>query len=115
MTPLRALGVVLAVVGLVLSLAPTLIHDPGPAADIFAAVERRIPWGGVCGLGLALLFYAQGRPLPKRAAVAAVWLIVGVLIARTIGITLDGWHPRQAMWWVAEAALGAAAWWYARR
>lgn len=110
MTPLRIVGAALVLAGLVLAFAPTLLYDPGPAVDTFAQIERRIPWGGLAGLGALLIARTQLRPWTVTLAHVVLWLMVGFLVARLAGLALDGAEPpRQWMWVAVEAVLGLAA------
>lgn len=116
MTAVRVIGALLALVGLVLTVAPTLAHDPGPAADTFAAIERRIPWGGLAGAGALLMARRALRPWQATIAAAIFWVTLGLLVARLVGLALDGADSsRQWLWVAVETAivLGAAA--YLRR
>lgn len=110
MTLLRIVGAALLATGLVLAGAPSLVSDVGPAADTFAAVERRIPWGGLAGVGMLLLARTQLRPWAVTIVSAILWVTTGLLGARLLGLALDGSHPRQWMWVAVElaVALGAA-------
>ncbi len=105
----QIVGAVLALVGAVLACAPTLVHDPGPAADVFAAIERRIPWGGVGGLGVLLLVHTRLRPWTSTVASAVLWLTAGLLAARVVGLALDGTDDKQWMWVGVEALVAGAA------
>jgi hypothetical protein len=111
--PLQVLGVLVALGALVLVLAPTLAHDPGPAPDLFEAIERRVRWG--LGVGVGALLVA--RPWRRPWSVVFAWVLLcgsgGYLIARLIGIALEG--PGSGMQWVwtgVEVVLCAltAAW-----
>ncbi len=112
----RILGALLVLAGLTWACAPTLVSDPGPAADSFAAIERRIPGGGVAGLGALLIARTALRPWAVTIASFVLWVMAGLLVARTIGLALDGADSgRQWMWWGVEAALLAVAALYLRR
>lgn len=106
MTPLRIVGVLFAIVGLVLACSPTLAFDPGPAADTFEAIERRIPWGTLAGVGALLVARTKLRPWRVSIASFVLWVTAGILAARLIGLALDGADSaRQWMWVAVEAAL----------
>jgi peptidoglycan/LPS O-acetylase OafA/YrhL len=110
MTPLRLLGGVVAVVGLALACFPTLVSDPGPAADTFEAIERRIPWGTLAGVGALLVARTKLRPWRVTFAAVVCWVTSGILAARLIGLVLDGADSgRQWMWVGVEAVLIALA------
>jgi hypothetical protein len=110
MTTVRFAGAFVALVGVVLACFPTLVSDPGPAADTFEAIERRIPWGTLAGVGA--LFVARTRLRPFWTSIAAVvcWVTSGILVARLIGLVLDGADSgRQWMWVGVEVVVIALA------
>ena len=114
--PLQILGGLLVLAGLVLACAPTLVHDPGPAADTFAAIERRIPWGALGGLGALLIARTQLKPWKITIAAFVVWVTTGILVARGIGLALDGADSaKQWMWFGVEVVVIAAAAVYIKR
>lgn len=104
-SPLQVLGVLLILGGVVLTFMPTLVFDPGPAKDLFATIERRIPWGGIAGLGLLFVLHTQWKPWVRSLAAFVCWATTGALFARLVGLVLDGSHSRQWMWVAAEAAV----------
>ena len=62
MSLLRQAGLLLVVIGLLLAVMPTMAHDPGPAADTFQAIERRIPWGGCWASGHSCTLVSSSSP-----------------------------------------------------
>jgi hypothetical protein len=110
-TPLQWIGALACLGGLVLVLAPTLVSDPGPAADTFEAIERRVRWGALAGLGALLLVHTRLRPWPTTVAMAVLMVTAGFLVARIIGLVLDGMDSgRQWMWTGIEVAIVLVAW-----
>lgn len=108
--PLRMLGGALALAGLVLAFAPTLVSDPGPAADSFAAIERRIPWGLLLGVGAFLVARTQLKPWSHTLASFVFWVVIGILVARGIGLALDGADSgMQWVWVLVEVIVIAGA------
>jgi hypothetical protein len=63
---------------LVLATVPTLISDPGPAADSYEAIERRVWWGALAGLGALLATLPSVRPW----SVAFVSFVAGLYLRR---------------------------------
>ena len=115
MTPAQALGAPLVIAGLVLTLVPSLVGDSGPAPNTFAAIERRIPWGALAGLGALLVARTQLRPLNISFAWLVFWATSGVLVARLLGLALDGADSRaQWMWVGVEIVVVVASIAYAR-
>lgn len=107
---LKAFGLLLALAGLLLAALPTLLNDPGPAASSFEAIERRIWWGGLFGVGLLLLTHTQLKPWLFTLSAATFWIIGGMLVARTIGLVLDGADSgKQWFWFVVELVIVVVA------
>lgn len=115
MLAVRIVGGLLLVLGVLLVLDPGLIGMEPVTDDVFAAVERRIPGGGVAGLGAVMLTWQPGVGRLAHLSGFVLWLCLGLLVARFYGIVVDGVHPRQWMWVVVEAAIvavaGAGLWW----
>ncbi len=110
---LRIIGVVLIVVGITLALNPELVSKKPIPSDTFEATERRIWWGLLIGFGLLLLFHHQLQPWLLTLAATSASLLIGLLIARLIGIMLDGSVIKQ---WINVGIelviLAPLVWWY---
>ena len=116
MTPTRIAGLLLIVAGLVLSVAPTLVHDPGPAADTFAAIERRVWWGALAGFGALLFTRTALKPWVETIASFVFWIVGGFLAARVIGLALDGTDSsKQWMYTGLEVVICVVVWLFLRR
>lgn len=103
---IQGLGALLIVGSLVLVFAPQLVSDPGPAKGTFEAVERRVRWGILTGLGAFLVMFRALKPWAIGFLTFAFWIVTGYLVARLIGIALDGFDsPKQWMWVGVEAVL----------
>ncbi|MEZ9237717.1 DUF4345 family protein [Shewanella sp. 10N.286.52.A9] len=109
---IRGLGFILLLIGLVLSANPELVSNKPIPNDTFNAVERRIWWGLFIGAGLLLQFHFQLTPWQATVSATLTSLLIGLLIARLIGIVLDGSVPKQ---WVNVAIelvmLVPLVWW----
>src|SRR6056300_1214719 len=92
---LRLLGVILIIVGVTLVTNPELIRNKPIPTDTFEAIERRIWWGLFIGAGCLLLFHHQLRPWWTSIAATSSSLLFGLLVARLIGIVLDGSVAKQ--------------------
>lgn len=117
MLAVRIVGGLLLVLGVLLVLDPGLLGMEPVTGDVFAAVERRIPGGGVAGIGTVMLTWQPGAGRLAHLTGAVLWLCMGLLMARFYGIVVDGVHPRQWMWVAVEAAIvavAAAGLWWAR-
>jgi len=109
----RIIGGALVIVGIVLVSNPELVSDKPIPSDTFEAIERRIWWGLFIGVGALLLFRSQFRPWLKTLVATGFALIFGLLIARLIGIVLDGSVVKQWAYVGVECViLAPLAWWY---
>ena len=115
MTPVRIIGLLIAVAGLVLAAVPTLVNDPGPAADTYAAIERRVWYGAIAGFGALLVARTSLKPWVETIAAFVFWIVAGFLAARVIGLALDGIDSgKQWLWTAIEVAICVVAWLFLR-
>lgn len=111
----KAFGLIFLVAGIVIVVNPELITNKPVPEDIFEAVERRIWWGLLIGVGLLLLFNLRWSPWLPTLLVTLIALIAGLLIARLIGIGLDGSVIKQWYFVLVEVAIATPLiWWYLR-
>jgi len=112
----QILGLVLAVVGVVMTVAPDwfgpLTRTVEPDAALFDVIERRIRGGMLLGVGLAFLARTQLRPWGDTIAVALLYVVLGALVSRVFGLAVDGNESRQWLYVFIEAVILAlpAAW-----
>lgn len=110
---LQLLGLVFIAIGLLISYNPEMIINKPIPQDTFQAVERRVWWGLIIGVGILLMFHHQYKPWLLTLAAAGASLTFGILVARFIGIAIDGSVPKQWFWVVVELIIVAAfAFWY---
>ena len=110
---LRLVGVALIVAGVTLVSNPELVSNKPVPDDTFEAIERRIWWGLIIGFGILLLFHHQLQPWLKTIAATGSSLLIGLLIARLIGIMLDGSVAKQWLYVGIELViLAPLVWWY---
>jgi hypothetical protein len=113
---LRIVGLVVAALGAVMSAFPDwfqpLTGGPGPAADTFEAIERRIRGGMLMGLGLVFVARTTLRPWSVTIASVLLYVLVGALVARILGLIIEGNDSRQWLYVAIEGGLiGVAALW----
>lgn len=112
---LRVIGVVVVIVGVTLAWNPELVSRQPIPEDTFEATERRIWWGVIIGVGTLLLFHRQLQPWMATIAATGSALLFGLLVARLIGIMLDGSVVKQ---WINVGIelvmLLPLVWWYLR-
>ena len=112
----QLLGLVFIGIGLLISYNPELIINKPIPTDTFRAVERRVWWGVIIGLGILLMFHHQYKPVLLTLAAAGASLTFGILIARFIGIAIDGSVPKQWFWVVVELIIVVAfGYWYVKQ
>ena len=110
---LTIVGVALIIFGVTLVSNPELVSNKPIPDDTFEAIERRIWWGLFIGLGTLLLFHHQLRPWLQTVAATCASLVFGLLIARFIGIVLDGSVAKQWVYVGVEVViLLPLIWWY---
>jgi len=110
---LRIIGCVLIVIGVTLVSNPELVSGKPIPVDTFEAIERRIWWGLFIGAGVLLLFHHQIMPWKQTIAATSSALIFGLLVARLIGIGLDGSVVKQWIYVGVEGViLALLLWWY---
>ena len=92
---------------------PELVTNQPVPSDPFEAVERRIWWGLIIGVGLVPFFHNELRPwLPTVLAIVSS-LLVGILVARLIGILLDGSVLKQWLYvGIENVMIAPLVWWY---
>jgi len=109
----RIIGLALIVIGVTLVSNPELLSNKPVPADTFEAIERRIWWGLFIGIGTLLLFRHQLKPWLATLAAACVSIVFGLLMARLLGIMLDGSVAKQWLYVGIEVViLVPLVWWY---
>lgn len=114
---LQIMGSILLLAGFVFTYSPELVsHKPIPE-DTFRAIERRVWWGLLIGLGILFMFHHQIKPYLFTAAALGMTLTLGILVSRLMGIALDGSVPRQWMWVAVELVMviGFGVWYAKQR
>ena len=102
---LRLVGGVLIVVGIMLVSNPELVTSKPIPENTFKAIERRIWWGLIIGAGCLLLFHHQLRPWLLTLAATLSSAVFGLLVARLIGIMLDGSVAKQWLYVGVEVVI----------
>ncbi len=111
----RLIGVVLIAIGVTLVWNPELVSNKPIPSDTFQATERRIWWGLFIGFGVLLMFHHQLLPWASTIAATGSSLLFGLLVARLIGIMLDGSVAKQWLIVGIEIVIMVPlVWWYLR-
>lgn len=101
----KAFAAVLILAGVVLVANPELLSNKPVPEDIFRAVERRVWWGLFIGAGSLMLFHHALKPWLLSYVAVSVAMTFGLLVARLIGIGLDGSVPKQWLWVAVEVVV----------
>lgn len=113
MSGFRILGVVLTVVGLAVAVFPAwfgpLTEWPKPPNDVFEAIERRVRGGMILGVGWVFIAVPALRPWSISIPSAILYFATGALVARLIGLLMEGTVQKQWFWVAVEAVIMAAA------
>jgi len=116
MSGFRIFGIVVAIVGVVASIAP---HWFGPitgasasTSDVFELVERRVRGGMILSVGLMFIAITSLRPWSTSIPLAVFCFMLGALLARVLGLVVDGVTAKQWLLVAVETAFmtGAALW-----
>jgi len=101
------------IAGVVLVINPELVIQKPIPSDTFEAIERRIWWGLLIGAGVFLLFYRERGRWLRTVVAIGIAILFGLLVARLIGIILDGSVVKQWIYVGIEGAIMALlVWWY---
>ncbi len=116
MSVVRILGIVMALVGAAAAVFPNwfgpLTQLPAPPVDVFETIERRVRGGMILGVGLAFIAVPTLRPWSISIPSLIFYFMLGALVARMVGIVVDGSLPKQWLLVAVEAGgmLLAALW-----
>ncbi|MEM6293148.1 MAG: hypothetical protein AAGA54_17870 [Myxococcota bacterium] len=109
MSALRIVGLVITALGALAAVFPgwfePLTGGPEPAVDTFEAIERRIRGGMLSGVGLLLIARTELRPWSVTIASLLLYVLLGALVARILGILVDGSVSRQWLLVAVECGL----------
>lgn len=113
MTALRIVGIVMAALGSVMAALPDwfgpLTGAGEPAANTFEAIERRIRGGMLLGFGLCFIARTELRPWSMTIASLVLYFMLGALLARLLGLVVEGNDAKQWLLVAVEAGFMALA------
>lgn len=121
LTYIRIIGILMSVVGIIGSLFPEWLSPitgaSEPIDDIHETIERRVRAGMLLGFGLGFALIPSLKPWNRSIPLVIFYFMTGALIARLIGIGIDGSVDRQ---WVLVGVeiifmILAAFWLYKKR
>lgn len=102
---LKISGAILLMAGIILAYSPGLISTRPIPTDPYQLIEKRVRWGFVIGLGLLLLFHHQWTPWGVTVSALLVALTTGIILARLLGMVLDGFFAKQLLWLAIELGV----------
>lgn len=102
---LKVFGTAILLAGLVLTYKPGLISRTTPPSDAYAMIEARVRWGFLIGIGLFIILNQNWIVAWLTLYEFGFYIILGIIIARTAGMLLDGTFPKQWLWLGIEFAI----------
>ena len=95
---LKIVGVILLLIGLILTYKPNLISGVSLPSHSYETIEKRVKWGFLIGVGIFLLFHTQWDNWKLIACALLCALTLGIILARLFGFVLDGFYQKQLLW-----------------
>ena len=121
LTYIRIIGILMSIVGIIGSFFPEwfspITGAVEPIDDIHETIERRVRAGMLLGFGLGFAAIPALKPWNRSIPLGIFYFMTGALIARLIGIVIDGSVDRQWVLVGVEIAfmISAAFWLYKKR
>ena len=84
------IGIVLLISGLVLAFKPTIISKTPLPNNSYQIIEMRVVWGFPIGVGMLFIFHNQWGDLKLTLCALLIFLTLGIIFARLLGMVLDG-------------------------
>ena len=104
---LKISGSIIITVGILLTIRPELIVPSAPHYAGYEMTEKRVRWGFVIGFGIFLIVFQQWGQWGMTTWAFLATLSFGIVIARLIGLLLDGFFMKQFIWLMIEVVIGA--------
>ena len=99
LTYIRIIGIAMSIIGLVGSFFPEwfspITGASEPIDDIHETIERRVRAGMLLGFGLGFAAIPTLKPWNRSIPLVIFYFMTGAIIARLIGIGIDGSIDRQ--------------------
>jgi len=108
---LKIFGLFIITVGISLTVRPDLIIPSSAHYSGYEMIEKRVRWGFVIGSGIFLIAFRQWGHWGMTIWAFLATLSFGIVIARLIGLFLDGFFMKQFLWLMIEVVLGAIFTW----
>jgi len=91
--------------GFIIAYKPQIITEIPASITAYQMIEKRIIWGTFIGIGIFLLFNNHWKVGLSIIYALLFFLILGIIIARFLGLLLDGYFPKQLLWLVIEIII----------
>lgn len=102
---LKITGFILLILGCVLTYKLNLIsHSPFPK-DNYKMIEMRLIGGFLIGLSILFFFFNHWNSWKVIIPAFLFFLILGIIVARTFGIIMDGFFIKQVLWLTIEFVI----------
>ena len=103
---LKIAGIIILIAGVMLTIKPNLISTMSESISPYQMIEKRVMWGILMGLGLFGLVLNHQHDSWKTGIFALLATITsGIIIARIIGLLMDGFFAKQLLWLGIESVF----------
>ena len=99
---LKIIGIVLLISGLLLAFKPTIISKTPLPNNSYQIIKMRVVWGFPIGVGMLFIFHNQWGDLKLTLCALLIFLTLGIIFARLLGMVLDGFLKKQLLWLTME-------------
>ena len=100
----KIIGIILLIAGFVLTIKPNLITTIPESITSYQMIEKRVMWGILIGLGIFGIFHHQIDSWKPGVFALLSAVTLGIIIARIVGLLMDGFFIQQLWWLLIEAA-----------
>lgn len=102
---LKLIGVLLLIVGCILTYKPNLISRTPLPENNYHLIEMRVRWGFLIGLGIFIFAFNHWNSWKVIISAFLFFLTIGIVIARAFGIIMDGFLIKQILWLSIEFVI----------
>ena len=102
---LKISGLILIIAGFVFACRPDLFNSSQVQLAGYERIEKRVKWGFLIGLGIFLIFHQQWADWRFTLWGLLSALTFGIILARLLGLVLDGFFAKQMLWLLIELAV----------
>lgn len=99
---IKIIGIIMLIVGFAFTIKPNLVSTIPESVSSYQMIEKRVMWGMLIGLGIFAIFYHQIDAWKPGIFALLSAVTLGIIIARIIGMFMDGFYTKQLLWFGIE-------------